>query len=522
MALAAITAGASSASAQTFVSTNITTDTTWGLAGSPYILQGPIFVKDGAILTIDPGVVVRGQPRNNPQRPGSLVVTRNGQIDAEGTASAPIIFTTAAVDVNDDGVADGGEDGAQDQFTRFTGTEAFLDASPATTRLDPLNDEGYANLSLWGGVVVLGNATINRNEPGSTLNAGEAYIEGIDPQSGDGVFGGNDDADNSGIIKYVSIRHAGDEIDEANELNGLTLAGVGSGTTVDYVDIYCNFDDGVEIFGGAVNPKHLSLTYIGDDALDIDQGYHGDVQFVFVVMTNFTQSDGTHYGSKSGDKACEWDGDDWDEGSTVQEKWEYLVVDGNDKPDPFSRARVFNMTVVGSSSANKGQIHMRHGFSGWLANSIVVNTGTKNPLYVQTDSSRNGEIGYDVADNEAAADLSTWAGLGAGSIIFSDVPPTFPVSGSLEEAVLLNGGNNYFNPTGFSLRGEDQSYTGNLTLNPRPNASTYMVNLIPVPSGLTTVAYRGAFPVNTLLSLWTTGWTAINKPNADGQKPLVD
>src|SRR5262245_4495325 len=154
-----------SAMAQTIVSTNITTNTTWNLAGSPYILQTAIFVKDGATLTILPGVIVRGQPRTATPGattvgvPGSLIVTQTGRIVANASASNPIIMTTAATDNNNDGIADDADNnGFRDTWEPG---DTFLDDTPTTAPLAPLDRAGRGNVQLWGGLVILGNAPIN-------------------------------------------------------------------------------------------------------------------------------------------------------------------------------------------------------------------------------------------------------------------------------------------------------------------------------------------------------------------------
>jgi hypothetical protein len=104
-------------------------------------------------------------------------------------------------------------------------------------------------------------------------------IEGIPISEPRGVYGGYDDDDNSGILQYVSIRHGGTNIGEGNEINGLTLGGVGRQTIIDHVEVISNADDGVEVFGGSVNLSNLAVSFCGDDAFDLDQGYHGKGQF---------------------------------------------------------------------------------------------------------------------------------------------------------------------------------------------------------------------------------------------------
>jgi len=198
-----------------------------------YILEGFVFVNDGQVLTIEAGTVVKfksGQAENA----SALIVARGGKIIAEGTREEPIIFTAEADDLEGSVVDDA--------------------------------------RGLWGGIIILGNAPIN-------LNGGEASIEGIPLAEPRGIYGGVDENDNSGVLKYVSIRHGGTNIGEGNEINGLTLGGVGNETEIDYVEVIANEDDGVEIFGGTVNLKHMVVSDCGDDLFDYDLGWSGNGQF---------------------------------------------------------------------------------------------------------------------------------------------------------------------------------------------------------------------------------------------------
>lgn len=198
-----------------------------------YVLQGFVFVNPGQTLTIEPGTVIRaktGQGKNA----SALIVARGAKIMAEGTKEEPIIFTVEGDD---------------------------LDGSI------PVEARG-----LWGGVIILGNAQLN-----SEFN--ESKIEGIPFSESRGIYGGSVNNDNSGIFKYVSIQHGGTNIGEGNEINGLTLGGVGSGTTIEYIEVISNEDDGFEFFGGTVNCKYLAAAFCGDDAFDFDEGYRGKGQF---------------------------------------------------------------------------------------------------------------------------------------------------------------------------------------------------------------------------------------------------
>lgn len=235
------------------VSSNITTNTTWE-TGKCYILAGRIAVTNGATLTIEPGVLVKGEAGTGANAT-ALLISQDGMLDAEGTANAPIIFTSVADEITPDDIAAG----------NF--------ASPNM----PSDLNG-----LWGGVIVLGEATI------SVTGGTTAQIEGIPPSDPNGLYGGSNDADNSGHIHYISIRHGGANIGDGNEINGLTLGGVGTGTMVDHVEVVANQDDGIEFFGGTVNVSDALVWNAGDDAIDTDQAWSGTLDNFIVVAGSET------------------------------------------------------------------------------------------------------------------------------------------------------------------------------------------------------------------------------------------
>lgn len=228
--------------ADNVVTENITTNTIW-TSGNTYILGGRISVTSGNTLTIESGVVVKGQVGTGANAT-ALLIARGAKIMAEGTASDPIIFTSVA-----------------DQI------EPGMITSP---NLDPsLN-------GLWGGLLILGNAPISADDDA-------VQIEGIPPSDQNGLYGGSDPADDSGILRYVSIRHGGSNIGEGNEINGLTLGGVGSSTAIEYVEVVANQDDGIEWFGGTVNVSNALVWNAGDDAIDTDQAWGGTLDNFVVV-----------------------------------------------------------------------------------------------------------------------------------------------------------------------------------------------------------------------------------------------
>ena len=224
------------------ITENITTNTTWE-SGKVYTLAARIAVVSGVTLTIEPGVIIKGEAGTGANAT-CLIIARGGKIMAEGTASEPIIFTSVA--------------------------DEIMPGQIASPNLDPdLN-------GLWGGLIVLGNAPIS-------ADAVPSQIEGIPPSDQNGLYGGDQPGDNSGVIKYVSIRHGGANIGEGNEINGLTLGGVGSGTVIENVEIVSNQDDGIEWFGGTVNVTNAILWNVGDDAVDTDQSWGGTLDNFIVV-----------------------------------------------------------------------------------------------------------------------------------------------------------------------------------------------------------------------------------------------
>jgi hypothetical protein len=284
----------------------------WG-GGNCYTLDGLVYLEADGILNIEQGTVIRGLNADDistGDNTSALIITRDAQIFARGTAQEPIIFTAAEDDLNDDG-----------DFTS-------------------------ADRGEWGGLIILGNATIAR--PG-----GEDGIEGIDSGEPRARFGGTTDDDNSGVLNYVSIRHGGAQLATDNEINGLTLGGVGSGTEIDYVEVFANLDDGIEWFGGTVSVKHASVAFCGDDGFDYDFGWRGKGQFWFAI-----QEPGTGTG-----RSGEHDG---------------ANPDGQ---APFSQPTIYNATYIGigngatatGGDANRAiplSVLMRDNAGGFYNNSI--------------------------------------------------------------------------------------------------------------------------------------------------------
>ena len=210
------------------VTANITSNTTF-TSNNVYLLSGQIFVKNNAVLTIQPGTVILG---DKSIAGAGLFITKGSQLIAQGTINQPIVFTS--------------------------------NQAP-----------GARGLGDWGGLVLLGQATNN-------LAGGVGYVEGL-AQSPDTEHGGNNDNDNSGTVSYVRIEFGGYVYQPNKEINGLTLGSVGSATTLDHIQVSFTNDDAFEWFGGTVNAKYLVSFRNLDDDFDTDNGYRGNVQYGLIV-----------------------------------------------------------------------------------------------------------------------------------------------------------------------------------------------------------------------------------------------
>ena len=293
-------------------------------AGKTYTLRGIVYIVDGAKLTIPAGTTILGEKSSR----GTLVITRGTQIIANGTAEKPIIFTSS--------------DGTNPQ------------------RGD------------WGGIVILGRARTNASFNGIT---GVGEVEGgVNNAEGLGLYGGADDNDNSGVLKYVRIEYAGYAFLPDKELNGITFGSVGRGTIIDHVQVSYANDDSFEWFGGSVDAKHL-IAYKGlDDDFDMDNGFSGRVQFG-IVFRDSTIAD------VSASNAFEVDND---------------AAGSNISGSPQTSATFSNITVVGPRAAlnNMGNsnyrrgAHLRRNSAVSIFNSIIMGW----PTGIQLDASTGTPI----------------------------------------------------------------------------------------------------------------------------------
>jgi len=442
------------------ITSAITADTTWdsdtnddGLLDKIYLIDFAISVKaaglgttwnegDGKVtLTIEPGTVIAGTGTGIGETAvvGSLVVTRAGRLDAQGTVNNPIVFTSVLEAESRYGIDIDGDEYVND-----------LALSPAT-------DGGE-----WGGVILLGTAPINFVSGG--VNVGERSIEGFPAgASADILYGGSSPNDDSGILRYVRIEFGGYEFAPNEEINGLTLGGVGCGTTVEYVEVVGNTDDGFEFFGGTLNTKHLVSFFNQDESFDLDQGHSGTHQFWFALQ------------SRNSDNGSEADGGDGDTKTLL----------------PLTNTKIYNATYIGGGAAsNNGTANdgfrLKDNFAGQFHNSIFHDFGGNS---IRID------------------DASTAAQVGVNLNFTNNVWGSFAAAGTqgqtaAADALLAQSGNTAVgtNPGFISLQ---RSSAGEIvSVDPRPVAGGAAWGTV-TDGGLCTANYRGAFGSEN----WTQTWT---------------
>lgn len=276
------------------ISANRTLDAT-----KVYLLSGFVYVSSGVTLTIPAGTVIRGDQVSK----ATLVITRGAKLIAEGTSTKPIVFTS----------------------NKEVGSRAPGD---------------------WGGIILLGKS-INNNPGGTGIIEG-----GIDATQA--VHGGTDAADNSGTLKYVRIEFPGIAYVKDNEINGLTLGSVGTGTTLDYIQVSYSGDDSFEWFGGTVNAKHLVSIANVDDVFDFDNGFVGKLQYLVAQRDpSLADQAGQSNGIESDNSASDF--------TTA----------------PRTRPVISNMTIIGPGNVGVDTKHeyanlWRRGSQMVLGNSIFI------------------------------------------------------------------------------------------------------------------------------------------------------
>lgn len=263
----------------------------WTLAPKNNDQSTYVKVRDGAVLFIEPGTVIKGLANS------ALIVTPGSKLSAAGTPSLPIVFTSA----------------------------------------QPV---GQRTSGFWGGLLLLGDAPVN---------VPNAQFEALPDNDVDGIYGGNDPDDSSGVLRYTRIEFAGFAYADGREFNGLTLAGVGRGTTLDHIQVHRSSDDGIEMFGGTADMHHILLSQNEDDGFDTDLGYTGRVQFMIVQHINAKSSDPNGYESDN------------------------APADAQFNDLPRTSPTIYNATLIGMPSATSGSRGMiiRRGAAGQYYNHII-------------------------------------------------------------------------------------------------------------------------------------------------------
>ena len=452
----------------------LTGDTTW-TKDNVYILTDRLYVKEDQTLTIEPGTKVYGTFDDDgtpgdfsDDRVGAVIVARGGKLIANGTPDEPIVFD------------------ALQTLEAERGVDLPYDPDSVAGPAPTVETGG-----LWGGIIMLGNAYIAFTDGGG-VNIGNNIIEGFLPATavdndGDGrddilEYGFDatfprDDEDCSGVVRYVSIRHGGYEVGDGNEINGLTLGGVGRDTIIEYVEVVSNQDDGVEFFGGTVGTKNIALLFNQDDSFDVDEGHTGVHQFWFAIQN-----------PNSADNGGEWDG-----------------VTGSSKSSQDasvmrSSPQIYNATFIGAGpnlvGSDKGNnaFLIDDYFAANVQNSIFHDFGEG---FIEVTS--DGDGGFTASNNTIGA----FGSAGATNLSVLDASAGFLAANPFFSAAdaPINGHTAVGTSPGFATYTRDSG--GFLTaIDPRPVAGS-SPRTDPVSDAPEKVDYRGAFGEQN----WLLGWT---------------
>ncbi len=415
-----------------------------------WVLKGNVFVTANATLTIEPGTIIKGDKATK----GALIITRGAKIMAVGTVEKPIVFTSSI-------------------------------AAGARSQGD------------WGGIILLGNAP---NNVGTSV-----AIEGISDATEKGKHGGTVSTDNSGTMKYVRIEYAGIALSPDNEINGLTFGSVGSGTTIDYVEVYRSGDDAFEWFGGSVNCTHLLAIDTWDDDFDTDNGFSGKIQFGLAQRLAVTADVSGSNGFESDNNAS---------GSNAT---------------PLTTATFSNMTILGpvgsgGPSVNANFQHgaqIRRSSAMSLFNSVIV--GYTEGIFIDDAAG--------AATTNASSNLTAGTSVIANNLIYNSNSKSNQIKATNLATVspLLIAPVNIFDPaaTWSSIFTDPYKYSADLAANisvngvvtvtrvgtpnftvvaASPAASGALFTNAKLTSGFTNVAYKGAFGTEN----WASGWASFD------------
>jgi hypothetical protein len=519
--------------------TVINQDQVW-TADKVYIVENLTFVEAPAVLRIEPGTIVRMEPKTtggssstDPADVGAIIITRGAKIVAPGTSESPIIFTNV-----DDPFVPGG-----------------ASTIPSTVNGSPLTPRNYDSTTSGditkfkidadcGGIVILGKTRLsNNNATGTALTdpianpltagAGAAFIEGFQAIDGTvygtavtsqlggapsgGKFGGTDDNDNSGRMSFCSIRYGGFVLSLANEINGITTGAVGRGTVMEFLEIYNNADDDIEPFGGTQNMRYCAGLFGGDDGLDTDMGYRGNVQFWFQHQGNLT-ANGVATGRNSanvGDCTGEWDG-----GKSPVTSLPYTVFSVfNATTIGLNTGKAINWKVNGGGKvfnsiwANSGKMRIESGSASTATSAADGTTSVNRFLFTRTSGGEFNEAGVAAAATEPDAMFKYSTVQGTIASTANSVAGYFTGT-SPELATLLDNSNITFTATTPLVN----QAKADGTLDPRLQAGVAQRTggIRPSVSGPNGTA-RSAWFVNTDFqgafkdANWLSGWSILEK-----------
>jgi hypothetical protein len=431
-----------------------------------YLLTEPVFVNAGDVLSIAPGTLVKGRsgivfdtltytlPNGNPspredylysQHAGSLIVSAGATIVADGTADCPIVFTFEA---------------------------------------DPMDGSvGYDVRGQWGGLIVCGNGALNTFD-------GNDEIEGVVDYTGQNrhVYGGDDPWDaSSGVLRFISLRHAStslgiSQFENGIETNALSLCGVGNGTVLEFIETIASGDDGIQIFGGMVDVRHVAAIFNEEDGLEYDQGWQGRGQFIFSITDEL---------NGAGEHAGDYEGDDYEE------------FDVNMTFMPYSNPLLYNQTYIGAGQATAIRLH--NGAGVRLHNSLFVNFGLgidfedEDPcdawellLFGETNIQNNRF--WQIGDSSSISEL----------ILYDD---GYVFNGQEEVEAHFTDNNNFAYDPGIDFAFETDSGHVVDPINLTPDSAAIAVDseFLPEDAWFESVDYIGAFSPNG--GNWLTCWT---------------
>ena len=413
-----------------------------------YILKGLVYMVNNATMTIEPGTVIKGSYSGTDV--AALIITRGAKLQANGLPTDPIVFTSA---------------------------------SP-----NPQSGD-------WGGIVICGKAPVNTSFNGA---ANTLQVEGgVDNANGDGLAGGTDAADNSGTLRFVRIEYGGYAYQPDKEINSLTMACVGNGTTIENVQVSYAKDDAYEWFGGSVNCKYLIAYKTLDDDFDTDNGFSGKIQFGLIIrdslLADISRSEAFESDNNSG-------------GTTAT---------------PKTSAIFSNITAIGpratltnvGNSLFRGGTHIRRNTAISIFNSIIMGW----PVGVELDGTTGSSVALNVEDSSLRLRNITLAGNtvntkfagAAGVTITNDAAfATWFTSPFYNNDLLVNTADakliqpfNYASPdpTPFGgSNGNAKILTGGGFTDPKFNGDTYFDK---------TITFRGGIAPAGPNSTWWKGWT---------------